>query len=107
MQSKIRSYIGFAIKAGKVRTGVNVAKTLRGKAPLMIMCETASENTVKEIVNLAARLSAKLVVTRGVKVEELFAKENCKLAVITDYSLAKAILSNLDEEFQLFGGSLA
>lgn len=104
MKSKVLSYIGFAIKAGKVRTGVNVAKTIKERVPLMILCGTASKNTVDEVVALARKLNSKLIVTNGITVEDIFLKENCKLAVITDFSLAKAILSNLDEQFQLFGG---
>lgn len=104
-RSKVLTYIGFAIKARKVRTGVNVAKTLKVKAPLMILCETASENTVKEVVSIANKLNAKIIVTKGIKVEDIFYKQNCKLAVITDYQLAKAILSNTDEQFVLFGGN--
>lgn len=104
MQSKILSYIGFAIKAGKVRTGVNVAKSIKERIPLMILCGTASENTVKESVALAKKLGSQIIVTNGVKVEDIFYKQNCKLALITDYQLAKAILQNTDEQFVLFGG---
>ncbi|MBQ2717625.1 MAG: hypothetical protein IJF75_03385 [Clostridia bacterium] len=105
MASKVLSYIGFAIKAGKVRTGVNVAKTVRGHVPLMILCESASDNTVKEATQIAQKLSAKIVMTHGIKVEDIFYKQNCKLALVTDNSLAKAILANLDEQFVLFGGN--
>lgn len=104
MTTKVLSYIGFAIKSGKVRTGVNVAKTVSGRVPLMIMCESASTNTQKEILSLAEKLNSKLVVTKGILVEDIFYKQNCKLALITDNSLAKAILSNLDDQFVLFGG---
>ena len=43
--------------------------------------------------------------THGIKVEDIFYKQNCKLALVTDNSLAKAILANLDEQFVLFGGN--
>ncbi len=105
MQSKVLSYIGFAVKAGKVRTGVNVAKTVKGRVPLMIICETASENTLKEATEIAKKLGAKMVMTHGIKVEDIFNKVNCKLALVTDNSLASAILSNLDDQFVLFGGN--
>lgn len=105
MQSKVLSYIGFAIKAGKVRTGVNVARTLKKSAPLIILCGTASENTVEEAKSIAKKLHSKIIVTSGIKVEDIFYKQNCKLAVITDKSLAGAILSNTDEQFVLLGGN--
>lgn len=104
LQDKILTYIGFSIKAGKVRTGVNAIGTLRGPVPLLILCDSASKNTVEDAVKLAKQLKAKLVLSKVYKVEDIFRKENCKLAAITDQSLAKAIIDNLNEKFVEFGG---
>ncbi len=103
MADKLRTYIGFAIKAGKVRTGVNAIGTLKGRIPLLILCSTASENTVKDAVKLSKKHSAAIVVSNDL-VADLFNKENCKLAAILDQSLANAILDNLNDKFVKFGG---
>lgn len=102
-REKIMSYIGFAIKKGSVRTGVNVAKTIKQPVPLMILCGSASDNTVDEVLALSKKFNAKVIRTKDITVEEIFNKENCKLAVITDYGLAKAIINNVNEHFVLLG----
>ena len=38
------------------------------------------------------------------KIEDIFYKENCKLAAVLDQSLATAILDSLNENFEQFGG---
>ncbi|MGN0819485.1 MAG: hypothetical protein ACI4M6_03690 [Christensenellaceae bacterium] len=100
---KILSYIGFAIKSGNVRTGVNVAKTIKKPVPLMILCHTASKNTVEEVLTLSKKLNSKIIVTKDITVEDIFNKQNCKLAVITSNELAKAIITNTNEHFVLLG----
>ncbi|MBQ3165943.1 MAG: hypothetical protein IKD14_04250 [Clostridia bacterium] len=104
MQDKIRSYIGFAIRAGKVRTGVNAISTLKKSVPLLLLCSTASPNTVKDAVKLATNLKARLVVSKAETLENIFNKQNCKLAAIMEPSLAAAIIDNLNEKFVEFGG---
>ena len=102
--SKPLTFIGFAIKARKVRFGVNAVATLKPKIPLLILCDTASDNTKKEAVKLSNKLQSTLLITRGVKIEEIVYKENCKLIAILDDGLAKAITQNLDCHFTKYSG---
>ena len=105
-KTKAFTFIGFAIKARKVKMGVNAVKTLK-RAELLIVCSTATENTLKESVSLSKRLLAKLLVLNDVKLEEVVFKENCKLIAITDKALANAILSSNDSHLsEYFGGLL-
>ncbi len=104
MQDKIYTYIGFAIKAGKVRTGVNAITTLKGDIPLLLLCGSASDNTKKDVLKLAKKHNSVIVTSLSDKLEDIFRKDNCKLAAILDASLAKAILDNLNEKFVQFGG---
>ena len=101
---KIATYIGFARRARKVKVGVNAISTVKGRIPLMIVCATASENTLSDAKSLAKKHGAKLVMTKSITVEDFFDKENARLAAILDDSLAKAILENLTEEYQIIGG---
>lgn len=98
MPDKILSYIGFALRARKVKKGVNACSTLKGKVPLFILCNSASQNTKKDAISLAKKHGSKIVVSIN-KVENIVGKENCKLIAITDGELAKAILNNLNEHF--------
>ena len=98
-RSKILSYLGFAIKSGNLRTGVNAVATLK-RVNLLIVCKTASQNTVKDAEKLAIKFGCPLVES-AISVEEITGKENCKLMAVTDENLANAIIDNLDDSFKL------
>ncbi len=105
-KTKAFTFIGFAIKARKVKMGVNAVKTLK-KAELLIVCSTATENTLKESVSLSKKLNSKLLVLNEVKLEEVVFKENCKLIAILDKALSKAIIDSNDSRLsEYFGGLL-
>ncbi len=104
MKDKIHTYIGFALKAGKVRLGVNAICTIKGQVPLLLLCNTASENTKKETLKIAKKYNSVIVLVKNERLEDIFYKENCKLAAVLDQSLATAILDNLNENFEQFGG---
>ena len=97
-KSKAFTFIGFAIKARKLRCGVNAISTLK-KADLLILCSSASENTKKDAVKLSKKLNAKLLVLNEVLLESVVYKDKCKLVAVTDNALAKAILNSGDSRF--------
>lgn len=104
VRDKIYTYIGFAIRSGKIRIGVNAIQTLKGNIPLLLLCNTASNNTVKDAQKLAKKFNSKIVLSKVDKLEDIFYKENCKVVAILDQSLATAILDNINEKFAQFGG---
>ena len=97
-RSKVETFIGFAIRAGKFRLGVNAISTLK-KAELLIMCSTISQNSIKDAVKLAKKFRAKIILSKTHLLEDLVGKEHCKLMAITDRALSEAVLQNLDENF--------
>ncbi|MBQ3235630.1 MAG: hypothetical protein IJA97_05685 [Clostridia bacterium] len=99
-KSKPLTFIGFAIRARKVRAGTNAIATLKGGVTVLIICESASENAFKEAIKLSKKFNAPLVVSKTYKVEDLIKKQHCKLLAIQDESLGNAILQNLDNHFQ-------
>ena len=84
VKDKIFSYLGFAKKAGKMKAGVNAVATLKGRVPLIVLCDSASENTKKDALSLAKKYRSALVLSVGYTVEELINKENCKVVAVTD-----------------------
>ena len=99
MQDKIVSYIGFAVKARKVKLGVNAIDTVKSGVCLLVVCASAAKNTQKEAVSFAKKFNCKLVISKTYLLEDIVHKENCKLMAILDRQLAKAILNNLNEHF--------
>ena len=104
-QTKLNTFIGFAIKARKAKLGVNAVKTLK-KADVLIICSTASENTLKEAISLSKKLNAKLYVLTDIKLEDIVYKENCKLIAVLDKGLAKAIMECKSSHLQEYIGGL-
>lgn len=90
--SKVRTFIGFSIKKRAVKMGVNACYTLR-RAHLILICPSASENTVKDAKKLAKRLNCKVIRTTET-LEKLTGKENLKVMAITDEGLSKAVMEN-------------
>ena len=91
--------MGFAIRSGKAKLGVGAIEFTKGRIPLMLLCDSAGENTKKEARSLSKRRGSKLLLVRNCTVEQLTNKPNCKLAAVLDENLANAILSVNDDDF--------
>lgn len=96
-KSKGETYIGFCVRARKCKIGMNAVKTLK-KAELLVVSNTASENTVSEGKKTARKLGCKMVITKEKPLEEMLHKENAKVMAITDKELAKAVYGQ-DKDF--------
>ena len=105
-KNKVLTYIGFAKRAGKFKTGTNAIKTVKSEVYLLIICKTASENAQKEAVKLAERFGCPLYESVNFTVEEIADKENCKLMAILDFELSKAIIANMGNDFKEFSGGI-
>lgn len=97
-KSKAQTYIGFAIRAGKYRTGFNTVGTLK-KVYLLAVCKTASENSVKDAVKLSKKYRCPLLRTKERTLAEIIFKENAKIIAVTDKSLADAAIKNSEQDF--------
>lgn len=97
-KSKAETFIGFAMRARKYRIGVNAVGTLK-KVNLIIICKSASENTVKDALKLANKFHCTAILTKQKTLEEITHRENAKVMAITDSALSKAILDNSKEDF--------
>lgn len=100
VKSKAQTYIGFAVRAGKCKTGANSIATVK-KAELVILCKSATDNAKKQAEKMAKKLGAKMLITNQKLLEEYIFKAGVKVLCITDKSLAQAVLENIGEEFIL------
>ena len=103
-KNKVVTFIGFAVRARKVKCGVNAIKTIKGNVPVIVICKTASENTFNDVVSIAKKLNATLIISENYLVEDIVHKENCKVVAITDKALATAVLEHLDTGFTKYSG---
>lgn len=103
-RSKAESYIGFCIRAGKLTCGFNAVAAQKKEVYLLLLCDTASENARREAEALRKKFKCGIVLVRGVPLEDIVGKPNCKLAAVRDENLAEAILSATDDRFINYSG---
>lgn len=92
MNSKIETYIGFAIKKGSVVFGCDNIKVSKKHMHALLYTPTLSQNSLSVLTDVAHKTHCPLA-----QIEELdtLSKRNCKALAICDKSLANAILENL------------
>ena len=89
---KVKSLIGFAIKAGKVTFGSDNILAYSKKKYLVVICKTLSENGVKRLLNNLQ--SVPILKTKTCELSSLVFRDNCKAIALTDRQMASAILNN-------------
>ena len=90
MNSKIETYIGFAIKKGSVVFGCDNIGNYRKKVYLLLKTKTLSNNSASVIQSVAEKRAIELL---EIDDYDLLAKRNCKALAICDKSLADAIIT--------------
>ena len=90
--SKVRSYVGFAVKSGKVKIGVDNILNAK-KAPYIVLYdEKLRDNSKKKLLNKCTDIKC-----FRVPMEEVFPKKNCLDIGICETNLAKAICKEVEE----------
>ncbi len=97
-KGKAETFIGFAVRANKFRTGLNTCGTLK-RVNLFLLCNTASQNTLSEAKKLAKKYHTRLLQTKAEPLDCFTHKVNVKIMAITDRALAEAILNNSENDF--------
>ena len=92
MNTKIETYIGFAIKKGAVVYGCDSIKTYKKKIWALFYTPSLSDNSLAALKEVAARIDRPIA---QIPEMEILSKKNCKALAICDKSLANAILENL------------
>ncbi|MBR1624706.1 MAG: hypothetical protein IJ676_03070 [Clostridia bacterium] len=92
MQTKINSYVGFAIKSGKTKYGVE--NIVQSKSFVILIDKTLSVGSKDKINVFAMKKNIKVYETR---IEDFYKDKNCKAIGIEDKNLAMAIIKEMEE----------
>lgn len=92
MNSKVETYIGFAIKKGSVVFGCDNIEKYRKKIYLLLNTKTLSSNSLSTMQSVADKRSIQLL---EIDDYDLLVKRNCKALAICDKQLSDAIIQNL------------
>ncbi len=104
-KSKIESYLGFSVRAGKIVYGVEMISRKTKGVKLLIIDGNIGANSLKEMVKAQTVLRCPLLQTEKGLLGEWLHKPAVKAVALTDESLSKAILAAMDEEkMKLYSG---
>lgn len=92
--SKIKTYVGFAIKSRKIKFGVDDILKLK-TANLIIISEALTESGCEKLKGFATKKSIFYTTLTENDFNELFPNKNIKAFAILDNNLACAIKKNL------------
>lgn len=87
----IASYLGFAVRSGKIVYGIDNVSALKKRAYALVICPTAAINLRESAERYAARKNVPLV-TAERPLAELVFKANCKLVALLDANMAQAVI---------------
>lgn len=107
-KSKIETYLGFCIRAGKAVFGVDYIEQQKKGVKLIIVDEMMAENSLKKILKEQQRFSCPLYVTQKEYLGELLHRPTVKAVGIKDENLAAAIESAVPSEpkLKLYSGGI-
>ncbi len=105
-KTKIETYLGFCIRAGKAVFGVDRMETLK-RADLLVIDSSLADGSAGKVKRLAEKLKCPLVVFEGVTLGEVLHRPACKAMAITQKNLAEAILAEVksNTDFKLIDKS--
>ena len=93
MIEKIRAYLGFCLRAGKILFGVDDLEVYRKKIHLILVDESIAENSLKRVHKANETFNAPVLTFQSGLLGELLHRPTVKAVAIKDFNLAKAILS--------------
>jgi len=105
-KSKIETYLGFCVRAGKVAYGVdNVEKAKKG-VYLLIADEELGANSFKIMIKAREKLECPLLIASKGVLSEFLHRSAVKTVAIKEKNLAAAMLSAIADEpqFKLYSG---
>lgn len=92
--SKIKTYVGFAVKSRKIKFGVDdILKTKNTK--LIIVSDSLAESGMKKLEGFSERTKVDLIKLREDEFFEIIQNISIKATAISDENLAEAIKKNL------------
>lgn len=92
MNSKIETYIGFAIRKGSAVFGCDCIARYRKKMYLIVHTPSLSQNSLEVLQAISKKSNVPL---RQIDESDILNKRNCKALAICDKSLADAVINNL------------
>lgn len=95
-ESRLVSYIGFAIKSGKVIFGYDKLFQSKKLPKIIIYCQTLSEKMKNKLELFASFKKIKLLTLEKFILSDIIKRDNCKVIGICDDNLSNVISAEID-----------
>ena len=100
MIEKIRAYLGFSLRAGKLLFGVDDIETHKKKIHLLLIDAALAENSQKKVYKANEIFKAPLLTVEAGLLGDLVHRPQVKAIAVKDFNLAKAILQAAENQSQ-------
>lgn len=90
-ENKLSTYIGFAIKSGKVIFGYDNLFKYKKIPKIIIFCKSLSEKMKNKLELFAISKKIKLLTLENFILSDIIKRDNCKVLGICDENLANVI----------------
>ena len=106
MNSKVQTYLGFCIRAGKIVFGAEEAEAQKRGVYLLLMDESVGNSSQKSVMKAQENFRCPLLIVGKGQLGELLHRPAVKAAAIKDEHLAAAIVNVAkdDPQFKLYLG---
>ena len=95
---KVKTYIGFAVKAGKIIFGTDNLLEKKQHPKIILTDPSLSDNSREKLKGYAEKKGIDLMV---LPISEYFPGRNCKAVGITEPNLAEAVKKELKESYSV------
>ncbi len=102
MNNKIKTYLGFCKKSGKLTVGFNNIEKSNKKTYLIVVDENIGESTLKKLIKISDERNCRLLLCKVALAD--YVSEECKTVSVGNKSLADAIVDNIDCDFSFYQG---
>lgn len=96
-ENKLATYIGFAIKSGKVIFGYDKLFETKKLPKIIIFCQTLSEKMKNKLDLFAKSKKIKLLTLEKFILSDIIKRDNCKVIGIYDENLSNVISAEIDK----------
>ena len=93
--NKISTYLGFAIKSGKVVFGYDNLITTKKNIKLVLICSSLNDKMCSKVTVFCQKKNISIYRFETDQLSDMVHRDNCKVIGIVDESLSKAIKNEL------------
>ena len=93
--SKIKTYLSFSIKSGKIVFGVDNLLKSKKTPKLVIICSHQNEKVTNKIIKFCENCNISYIKLKDLVLADLLGRDNCKVIGLFDENLITAISREL------------